>query len=342
MIHIGFYLRVATIIIDALAAATGASRVQRLLLRVEMAAGAVATAATTRATVVRDCTDRLVLLVGPPGNVLLRLQQTGVLRTALGVAAVVPAAARERIVATLELAGDLLVGGAPPRHQHHVEPGQAKDRDRQQRYDGHQDHSHDRFHLGQLVLLLLQHVDQRQGEDAQHVDRQRDQKEEEEAIVPPADAVVHPRAVVVKGLNAVIADGAVRAPGRPVELARDAPLHAHRNAVDFGIFVQRRPELVLAVFVGGCFRYDAGIHEGGQREVGDDEERDDGLVRRNPWVPLDVELATWIVEEQERRAQQQRPGEGRWDVSRFDITFRHYLLLCVIPLVLGLLDLFRV
>lgn len=78
MVHIGFYLRVATIIIDALAAATGASRVQRLLLRVEMAAGAVATAATTRATVVRDRTDRLVLLVGPPGNVLLRLQQTAI------------------------------------------------------------------------------------------------------------------------------------------------------------------------------------------------------------------------------------------------------------------------
>lgn len=60
-----------------------------------------------------------------------------ILWTALGVAAVVPTAARKRIVATLELAGDLLVGGSPPRHQHHVEPGQAEDRYRQQGDDRH-------------------------------------------------------------------------------------------------------------------------------------------------------------------------------------------------------------
>lgn len=64
-----------------------------------------------------------------------------ILWTALGVAAVVPTAARKRIVATLELAGDLLVGGSPPRHQHHMEPGQAEDRYRQQGDDRHQDHS---------------------------------------------------------------------------------------------------------------------------------------------------------------------------------------------------------
>lgn len=204
-----------------------------------------------------------------------------------------------------------------------MKPGQAEDRYRQQGDDRHQDHRHDRFHLRQFVLLLLEDVDQREREDAQHVDRQRDQEEEEEPVVPPADAVVHPRAVVIECLDAMVAYGAVRTPWRSVELTRHAPFHPHRDAIDFGIFVQRSPELVLTIFVRWGFRYDTGIHEGGHRKVGDDEERDDGLVRWHPWVSLHVELATWVVEKQERRPQQQCPGEGRWDVSGFDITFRH-------------------
>lgn len=135
---------------------------------------------------------------------------------------------------------------------------------------------HDGFHLRQFVLLLLEDVDQRERKDAQHVDRQRDQEEEEEPIVPPADAVVHPRAVVIEGLffynerklrlikkfladskrsylDAVIAHGTVRTPWRSVELTRHAPFHPHRDAVDLGILVQRGPELVLAIFVRwGC------------------------------------------------------------------------------------------
>lgn len=59
---------------------------------------------------------------------------------------------------------------------------------------------HNRFNLRQFVLLLLEDVDQREREDAQHVDRQRDQEEEEEPVVPPADAVVHPRTVVIECL----------------------------------------------------------------------------------------------------------------------------------------------
>lgn len=37
-------------------------------------------------------------------------------------------------------------------------------------------------------------------EDAQHVDGQRDEEEEKEAIVSPPDAIVHPRTVVVERL----------------------------------------------------------------------------------------------------------------------------------------------
>jgi hypothetical protein len=40
-------------------------------------------------------------------------------------------------------------------------------------------------------------------------------------------AVVDPGAVVVEYLDAVVADGAVGAAGRPVELTRHTPLHPH-------------------------------------------------------------------------------------------------------------------
>lgn len=76
MVHIGFYLRVATVIVDALAAGTaGSGRVQGLLLGVQMATGVCAASATTsRATIVRDRADRLVFLVRSTGDVLLRFQ----------------------------------------------------------------------------------------------------------------------------------------------------------------------------------------------------------------------------------------------------------------------------
>ena len=42
-------------------------------------------------------------------------------------------------------------------------------------------------------------------------------------VLPPTYAIVDPGAVVVKDLNAVVADRAVAAPRRSVELAGDAP-----------------------------------------------------------------------------------------------------------------------
>lgn len=51
--------------------------------------------------------------------------------------------------------------------------------------------------LPQLVHVV-QHVYEAEGENADHVSRQRQQEEEEVAVVAPADAVVHPGAVVVE------------------------------------------------------------------------------------------------------------------------------------------------
>ena len=55
--------------------------------------------------------------------------------------------------------------------------------------------------------------------------------------------------MVVEDLDAVVADGAVRAARRAVELARHAPLHAHGDAVDVHVAVEGRAEVVVAVLV---------------------------------------------------------------------------------------------
>lgn len=129
---------------------------------------------------------------------------------------------------------------------------------------------------------------------------------------------------MIERLDAVVAYGAVGAAWRSIEFTRDAPFHPHRNTINFSIFVQRRTEFVLPVFVWWCLWDNARVHKRCQRKVGYDEERNDGLVRRHPWMPLDVKLATWVPEEQEGGAEQQGPGEGGRDISRLNVTFRHF------------------
>ena len=67
-------------------------------------------------------------------------------------------------------------------------------------------------------------------------------------------------------LDAAVAYGAVGAPGRPVELAGDAPLHAHSNPVYLDVPVERRAKVIVSVLVGGGSRYHPGVHKGCQAE----------------------------------------------------------------------------
>lgn len=55
--------------------------------------------------------------------------QPGVLGSAQDEAAVPAAPAGEGVIASTELSGNLLVGGAATAYQHHVEPRQAQDGD---------------------------------------------------------------------------------------------------------------------------------------------------------------------------------------------------------------------
>lgn len=121
-----------------------------------------------------------------------------------GVAAVVPAAPREGVVAALELSGHLFVGRTSPRHQHHVKARKAKNGNRQDGDECHQAHGNDGLCLCQLIFAV-QHVKQREREYAEHVNGERDEEEEEESVVPAPDAVGDPGTMMVKCLNGRVA-----------------------------------------------------------------------------------------------------------------------------------------
>lgn len=51
------------------------------------------------------------------------------------------------------------------------------------------------------VLAVVEDKEQAKAKHGHDVSRQRQEEEEEVSVVPPADAVVHPRAVVVEILH---------------------------------------------------------------------------------------------------------------------------------------------
>ena len=70
-------------------------------------------------------------------------------------------------------------------------------------------------------------MDETEDKYGDHVKREGEEEHEEVSVVPPADAVVDPGAVVVEYLDTVVADGTVGTARRPVKLTRHAPLHPH-------------------------------------------------------------------------------------------------------------------
>ena len=69
-------------------------------------------------------------------------------------------------------------------------------------------------------------------EDEDAVKGEGDEEQVEVAIVPLADTVAHPGAVVVEPLHAVVADGAVRGSRRPEYFACEAELELDRLPLD--------------------------------------------------------------------------------------------------------------
>ena len=120
-----------------------------------------------------------------------------------------------------------------------MEPRQSEDGYEEEGDDDHDDDGDDcRDSLQLLCLLVIEDVDEAEDKDADHVKREGNEEHEEVAVVSPTwdisyncelpllkptYAIVDPGAVVVKDLDAVVADGAVAAPRRPIELTSDTP-----------------------------------------------------------------------------------------------------------------------
>jgi hypothetical protein len=182
-----------------------------------------------------------------------------------------------------------------------VEPRQSEDGYEEEGDDDHDDDGDDcRDGLQLLCFLVIEDVDEAEDKDADHVKREGNEEHEEVAVVSPTYAIVDPGAVVVKDLNAVVADGAVAAPRRPIELTSDTPLHPHCDSVDLHVAVQRSSEIIVSVFVRTGARYHPWVHEGGHGEVDENKEGDDPLEDGNriPVLLQNVPLDAREVEEQ--------------------------------------------
>lgn len=105
-------------------------------------------------------------------------------------------------------------------------------------------------------------------------------KEEEEKItvIPATNTVVHPRAVMIKFLNTIVADTAVGTPRRAVEATGGTPFHAHLNALDLHRFVKRSSEVIFLIFILLSSRENPWVHEGGHAEVGQHKEKNNRIV----------------------------------------------------------------
>jgi len=182
-----------------------------------------------------------------------------------------------------------------------VEPSEPKDGYEEEGDDDHYDDGDDcRDSLQLLRLLVIEDVDKAEDKDADHVKREGDEEHEEVAVVSPAYAIVDPGAVMVKDLNAVVANRTVAAPRRPIELAGDTPLHPHCDPVDLHIAVERSSKIIIPVFVRAGSRYYPRIHEGGHGKIDENKEGDDTLEDGNriPVLLQNIPLDTREVEEQ--------------------------------------------
>ena len=120
-----------------------------------------------------------------------------------------------------------------------MEPSEAKDGYEEEGDDDHDDDGDDcRDSLQLLCFLVIEDVDEAEDKDADHVKREGNEEHEEVAVVSPTwdisyncellelkptYAIVDPGAVMVEDLNAVVADRAVTAARRSIELASDTP-----------------------------------------------------------------------------------------------------------------------
>lgn len=107
------------------------------------------------------------------------------------------------------------------------------------------------FELRLEFVGFLDEVHETEDEGEDEDDAQGDDEEVEELVVPPSDAAPEPGAVVVEPLDAVVAAGTVRHPGRPVDEAGLAVLQLQRVRLDVQrVRLSQEPAVLLKQLLG--------------------------------------------------------------------------------------------
>jgi hypothetical protein len=101
---------------------------------------------------------------------------------------------------------------------------------------------------------------------------EKQQEKIEVAVIPPPDAVVHPRTMMIEAVDTPVANGAMGRAWRSIEFTRNAPLHSHSDSVDFHIFIERRPKVIQhCLFRRSRNGMYAGIHGRRHEQIGNEE-----------------------------------------------------------------------
>lgn len=210
-------------------------------------------------------------------HTLLPTQIPGGLRAAQHMGDILPAAVSERIHSSSELPCYLFIGGPSSSHQDYVEACETSNRDKEQTCDTHYNQRDDGMQAVD-VLSMVENEEQAEAKHCHDVGRQRQEEEEEIAVVSPTNAVVDPGTVVVKVLHTVVADRAMGTAWWSVESTCRAPLHPDLDPPDLHGLVERGPEVILLILVLLSSWKDAGVHEGGHAEISQNKEEDNSIV----------------------------------------------------------------
>lgn len=74
---------------------------------------------------------------------------------------------------------------------------------------------------------MLNDINKRKCKNVYHMSSQGNKKHEKMPIVSTPDAIIYPRAVMVKSVYTTVASTAMRTPRWPVELAGCTPFHSN-------------------------------------------------------------------------------------------------------------------
>lgn len=158
------------------------------------------------------------------------------------------------------------------------------------------------------------------GEDEGRQEGEGENKRIKEAVVPSPHTVAHPRAVMVKPFHTVVADTAVRGPGRPKHLTGEAILEFHCLPVDHHLPSPRGRSVCGAACVidlllqgsgltDGGPGQDARVRETGLQETAHDEEEEDGSDDRNGQGQCAGQVGTVEDEEEDGGAEDEQQRE---------------------------------